>query len=61
MPCDAVAVAGAQVAEEHLHQYLTPATLTTPLTTDLGARFPQPQIAAKPEAKRSSGASSPAA
>jgi hypothetical protein len=44
MPCDAVAVAGAQVAEEHLRQYLTPATITTPLTAYLGARFPQAQI-----------------
>jgi hypothetical protein len=45
MPCDAVAVAGAQVAEDHLRQYLTPATITTPLTAYLGARFPQAQIA----------------
>ncbi len=47
MPCDAVAVAGAQVAEEHLRQYLTPATLTAPLTAYLGARFPQAQIASQ--------------
>src|SRR3954451_10967365 len=45
MPCDAVAVAGAQVAEEHLRQYLTPATLTAPLTAYLAARFLQAQIA----------------
>jgi hypothetical protein len=47
MPCDAVAVAGAQVAEEHLRQYLTPATITTPLTAYLGARFPHAQIASQ--------------
>jgi hypothetical protein len=44
MPCNAVATAQAQVAEEHLRQYLTPANIEAPLTAYLKARFPAATI-----------------
>src|SRR4051812_15766308 len=40
MPCNAVATAQAQVAEEPLRQYLIPANIEAPLTAYLKARSP---------------------
>lgn len=44
MACFAVAVAGAQVTEEHLCTYLTPSTITAPLTAYLKAKWPIAKI-----------------
>jgi hypothetical protein len=44
MPCTAVAVASALVAEEHLRQYLAPAQIAEPITAYLMARFPAARI-----------------
>lgn len=46
MVCYAVAVAGAQVPEEHLRKYLTPAAITAPITAYLQAKWPQAQVQA---------------
>jgi hypothetical protein len=41
MPCNAVAVAAAEVAAAHLRTYLTPDTITAPITAYLQAKWPQ--------------------
>jgi hypothetical protein len=47
MSCDAVAVAGAEVAAEHLRIYLTPDTITAPITAYLQAKWPQAYVQAQ--------------
>jgi hypothetical protein len=47
MPCNAVAVTGAEVAAEHLRTYLTPDTITTPTTAYLQAKWPQAYVQAQ--------------
>jgi hypothetical protein len=47
MPCNAVAVAGAEVAAAHLRTYLTPDTITAPITAYLQAKWPQAYVQAQ--------------
>src|SRR5205814_5214353 len=46
MPCDAVATASAQVAQEQLLRLLTPDTVREPIAAFLRARYPQAQVTA---------------